>query len=685
MKKAFLLGCNSGDLRHCASDAALMEAALQMRGYDEIIRYAVDEVSALWCTLTRKADGHYSKKTENIVSSETDILGRLRDLLTSVKQSDTFVFYFAGHGSDEGKDTDLVLYVGRAMNDVDYHLDATDVIKRIRRACKAARNVIILDCCEAGAAVDKISANEEFFRVLTATNREGAVRELDKQELRDLTLSGERTEISRVVQGAGFLTWHLHYALTVMPSDLVDTNSGSLGIEQLTQWLQGKADAYNIKYRTSGKSIEIPKLYGMAVNIALAEKLDAEPYCNYPPELIEELKDLLAAPGLSEKDLTVLSGLVVRRGHLYHPACGGDISGLVEHFKSFEYLHGEKMPLPLLSFAAMVARRINDPTGLEDWLRRCREYLQIHGVASKDIKRSLGEVTEPTQQEEDKQRELPRLMVEAALQAKGYELTCTFQDELGKQEQVAKPRVEANLSEIKDLLHEALQDKKVQGAFRRFSAAERHLELFLPYAALGEDPERWNPKNEPLSVHFRLALRSQERIATVGNEEHGFCRNWKKTWDMITCLDKPPTALCEQADPERYPFCADWITPHGYKEYLRHINTKGNLLFALTSPPAVDHLAEMLEAGVDMLLWPRRQFNEDSKESLCVYLSKKPLVQLPEALRLVHEELWADRHRTGCSETTDFGFALLWDDPDPKRRPRMADQELSNFPLVFGT
>ena len=204
MKKAFLLGCNSGALRHCTSDAALMEAALQMRGYDEIVRYAVDEASAVWCTLTRQTDGHCVKNTEEEFSSETDILGRLTRLLNSVKQSDTFVFYFAGHGSDEGKDTDLVLYVGGDMDDVTSHLDAADVIKRIRKACKAARNVIILDCCEAGAAVDKMSANEEIFRVLTATNREGAVRELDKQELRDITPSGELTEISRAVQGAGF-------------------------------------------------------------------------------------------------------------------------------------------------------------------------------------------------------------------------------------------------------------------------------------------------------------------------------------------------------------------------------------------------------------------------------------------------------------------------------------------------
>ncbi|MCP4698429.1 MAG: caspase family protein [Gammaproteobacteria bacterium] len=673
-RKAFLLGCNSPGIQYCESDAALMASALKLRGY----------------SVSEPADK----------GSKGCIIEKLDDFLGNVNDGDTLLFYFAGHTWKEGgKGLKLVL-CGDSLEDPKKHLDAADnIISPLQERCKNNQKIIILDCCEAGKSIESISAADEFFRVLAAASRKGKARELTKKDLEELSAPAYLDDTLKDIRGAGFLTWHLYCALTSPSPDLVDEN-GCLGIDDLTRWLQDKAAAYNKKYQVKyGKTVELPEIYGRGVNITLADGLKSADRFGYPAALIRDLQKLLARHSLPAEQLTEIGRRCAQRDHqLQYPVCEpGDANCLIKHFKSYWHLPGSSLPFPLLHFVARIHEALGRPQELGNWLERCNTLLRARKFSARDIELSANLKLSGGSIET---RDPPCLYIEAepasrsAAQGARYELTCTYRNLWGEQEPAAV-RSDAGLDEIKDLLEEALQkNKEIRAMFAPDAEYPPHLELILPYDCLTKNPERWNPPalgKTPLSARCRLTLRCRERIRKDNARHEDFCCNWKFFWQQNSaCLAQKPVQLCQKPDP-------DWLqNSNDYKLYkYRRRLYQGIPLFALHAAPDKKKLADLLTAGAAMLLWPRHALSDAMKDSLCAFAPQKELAQLPDSLRLVHQELWeiaTEGADEGCAlQNLPYGLSLFWDDPDPRRRPgviiKAGEEEeskhIDDTPLAF--
>lgn len=251
--KAFLLGVNTLGLRYCESDVQLMKEALTTYGYEVFLP----------------------------VATKFQLLAQLEEVLDQCAKTDSFLFYFSGHGMLSKGKLDLIL--GDETTKQANTLSIGDVTSRLER-CVAHAKLIILDCCHAGAASSDWHPDfSDVFRILTASERLEKTKEVDELK-------------------ASVLTYYIHQAFVSKQSlaKIVEADH-KIHINKLYQWLVEVTKQYQL---TSGLQVPLPNLLG---NQKADFDLATVPQAQLPQ----------APPEKNPRIVTIKQGLVQRRHEIF--------------------------------------------------------------------------------------------------------------------------------------------------------------------------------------------------------------------------------------------------------------------------------------------------------------------------------------------------------------------------------
>ncbi len=216
-KYAFLIGAEVEGLRYTRNDLDLISSALAKYDYN----------------ISRPVGDKY------------DILKELEKTCKIIKQSDTFIFYFTGHGFVEGGS----LYL-KYTDDTDINISI--IFSELRR-CYARNKLIILDTCSSGNAFNdwSIKIDEDNYCLLTATKQLQPAKEVEKYK-------------------ASFLSYHINKALTEI---FAANDKKQITVRTLIDYLEEAQSDYNKQEKPL--NIAKPHLYG-GNNIELAKISDKE-------------------------------------------------------------------------------------------------------------------------------------------------------------------------------------------------------------------------------------------------------------------------------------------------------------------------------------------------------------------------------------------------------------------------
>ncbi len=236
-RRAFVLGSNGPEqlgrlqrLTFAKSDAERMAVTLRspQAGFDEIITPASN-------------------------ASKTELQTQLYNLASQAGYQDDLLFYFAGHGLIQKKKFYLALddssWDSLFLSSLPYG-DVRDIVA----GSNAARKVIILDCCHAGAAVDNI------LRVATRGSDDFKVVEQEADGTNASVLvacgpDGAAREAPRL--GGGIMTALIIEAIS-NPLGKALESDGRVSMESLREWLMERT----LQLRQTGYGdLETPLLH----------------------------------------------------------------------------------------------------------------------------------------------------------------------------------------------------------------------------------------------------------------------------------------------------------------------------------------------------------------------------------------------------------------------------------------
>ena len=631
-RRAFLLGRNTGRLRHCAA-------------YDEQGRLARSDLWLMHDCLGRVL-GFDQVEVAPGDAAYQEILAQLGAVTHACTAQDTFVFYFAGHswGSDG-----LQLVIAEDYRERQNWMPARQIVAFIKD-CPALCKLIILDSCEAGKAAEGLLPDPGCnVRVLTATD--GVLN------------AQERTPLA-----AGVFTFHLHKALTDEALRHAGANGvldedGNLCLERIHRWLRAQVPGYA---KDGEPRIPEPQLYGgVGREIYFAKGLTPCLRRPFAPDELAALLALLADAQLTPEQLDeeyedVLAKSGLRGGHYREPAPRLAESGLdaaIGFLARAGKMSGVDVavPVPLLELVARLAHLAENGEALRQWLRDSAENLRDKEFTQANIA-ALGYT-----------RETPRQLLQARYLLIAFEpidrnarMVCTAEawlvDAQGNGGKVAK-RPEVTADRFAAFIDEALGHKRVQDHLR--GASERlPIELMLPVVLLDAEHDDWTPDgcDSPLSTQYPLVVRPIER--SPGFSTPRYTAGWGAGWHCCEpCRAAPSVARCTSR--------LDAPPPEGFLELLED---GGMCLFVLRYRPQEADLRDLLEDGVAMALWAPKPLPESVCERLRLHLEENPLDTLPDAVRKIRYRQWR-RARTGADTARGAGARLLWDDPArvPKR------------------
>ncbi|MCL2936932.1 MAG: caspase family protein, partial [Trichodesmium sp. MAG_R02] len=235
-KKAFILGVNTLGLKYSENDACLISKCLEAHGYE------------IW----------------NPKPSKFELMSEFWDFIAGSTEIDTLIFYFSGHGRIQNGEL-LLLFNEGNLNNIKNQLWIGDITKGFEN-CQAVNKLIILDCCNAGAAADNWNPklSENYF-IMTASERLQLTKEIDNLE-------------------ASFLTYYIYQALTEPTSEISDQDN-LVHINNLYQWLKQKAKEHNINNEIR---VPLPNLLGNQKHnfeIAIIERKQSKPILESPNNL----------------------------------------------------------------------------------------------------------------------------------------------------------------------------------------------------------------------------------------------------------------------------------------------------------------------------------------------------------------------------------------------------------------
>ncbi len=632
-RKAFLLGRNTGSLRHCLV-------------YDETGALQPCDVQLMECCLTR----HGFQVT--LAESEANaghIFNQLNAVIATCAQEDTFVFYFSGHSLTRRGDFFLVL--ANDKDDLSNLYSASQLIQQLR-FCKAGSKLLILDCCEAGQAVYQWTpANEDNFRVLAATNRTERSKEFD-----DL--------------GAGVFTHHLYRALTEPEFWVPDETGtvdpkGDVRVNKLVEWLRGAIAKYDTQ-----KQIPLPDLYGPhSQNIRLAKGLPLHRHAFVSTARLNELRTLLEQANLSADTLQqcfddVHGKIEPRRPPADAVGEGTLLDHLLKHWIETGHLQKANVPVPLLEFVARLADTAVNAPALRDWVNAVAASLGL----VPEVMRDIGKTRDLPAPRTDQPLYLMVALAPNDGNDKNYTAQAWFVDDRQKQRNVRTVDTRFTPKQMPALLVDALDDRWVKLALKK-AKKPLTLEFFLPKHLLDADPDAWTPGPAPepdeppepgLTYHYNVVVRSWERLPPRSKWTGSWAAYWNK---YEACRQCPPDAAC-----------VAWVTvpdtPYG------SALDEGKCLFILNFE-VTDRLQLLtpLTQGIAMLLWSRKGWSGEAATLLRQYMGRHPLGELPEALRKFRRKCWDDSSEP--NKHTGH-LSLLWDDPHRLPQGQESAQPLSN-------
>ena len=232
-RRAFIMGSNgpgeSGPLQYALEDAKNIEDAL----------------SGKLC--------QFEVSVPRVKSQAYEVLHQLAEVAASCTVDDTFICYFSGHGIlEEG--LLFLLWDESVCGLLDNTALPVERISQTLLKCKAHSKLLILDCCHAGAVLnrngfktggDKISENkikieDSNYWVIMASDRLEYARELE------------------VLKGS-FLTISICSAISDKLSEADKDKDGKISISDLTSWLDEKYLEHN---ETHEKKYHVPQPHG---------------------------------------------------------------------------------------------------------------------------------------------------------------------------------------------------------------------------------------------------------------------------------------------------------------------------------------------------------------------------------------------------------------------------------------
>jgi uncharacterized caspase-like protein len=214
---------------------------------------------------------------------------RLLDrLLKSVADCDTLVIYFAGHAFKDGRNR-LKLILGEDLDEDKNQLDAVKLVDDLREKCPRTRKLLLLDCCNAGNALQGLDWDRGNLAVLAATAERDSAREFTQEELQGfLPLDpgdGQGDPPFPRIQGAGFFTWNLIHALAERPHHHCNPQ-GEVRIGRVAAFLKEQAGLYNLR---GSHRVAEPRLYECDKDIPVAVLKTQRP-TGFPFELTATLR-----------------------------------------------------------------------------------------------------------------------------------------------------------------------------------------------------------------------------------------------------------------------------------------------------------------------------------------------------------------------------------------------------------
>jgi hypothetical protein len=221
-----------------------------------------------------------------------------------------------------------------------------------------------------------------------------------------------------------------------------------------------------------------------------------------------------------------------------------------------------------------------------------------------------------------------------------YSLQAWFRSGPGKDEEIYAEKLGFTIDDLPKQLSIILKKPPITKAC--WAGNPPVLEFFLPIGLLNCDPDQWQLPGEksPLSTLYGLVVRPGERLW-----DKRWIVNWGRYWSQHC------GTLCEAANHLR----TVWLARAATRRYSVHLRT-GRWIFCLHFVPHDGCFEALLDAGVAILLWPRRRITQAALSELRTQMAERTIQELPEWLRQWRQDYWEAHRKTGP-------LSLLWDDP----------------------
>ena len=212
------------------------------------LRYALNDVEKMKTALSHPRCG-FEVESPSEESKKWEVYDRLEKITSSCSINDTLICHFSGHGELlNGKL--FLLWNNTDANNIRHTALSINNINQILTECKAQNKLLILDCCHAGAAVNRAKKNDEAkitiqddnYLVLLASSRLERAREIEE------------------LQGS-FLTSNICDAIGEKFNEADLDKDGRISTNDLKNWLEIQYLEYN-KQKKEEDWVPQPYLHG---------------------------------------------------------------------------------------------------------------------------------------------------------------------------------------------------------------------------------------------------------------------------------------------------------------------------------------------------------------------------------------------------------------------------------------
>jgi hypothetical protein len=588
-------------------------------------------------------------------------MSALGAFLDAGRPEESVLVYFSGHGHDARGTFNLV--VGTSRNSPGHVLNVRWIAEKLAKHPHHhnARFLLILDCCDAGAA-SGVFWNDvagDRLRIWVAARTYQQALELDGDN-----------------PGGLFTSWIRRALGERAAAYAVD---GRLLVNRLSERARAELGCYRTP---EGDPAPKPTLYGAdSDDILLADNVPVRAN-GWDPTLLASLRTALTDLGVGDARAGDSYAYCQERADANilppiprQPSLGTLLDALEDPARF--YFAGNRLKLPMLTFTAHLAAALDQPKTLTAWLQDARQWLLDGRTASEDQINEAMEVIELPARAESR----PRLMLQVAedLNSDGYTLACAYLDEHG--EPADHPDPQTGLTAPEALIG-AIVDA-VEG-LPAGAPCTPQIEAILPFRLLADDAfidalERALCGRSRKSAGRGKGPSAPQRLCS-GSLAAAFpfvLRCWERWFETLLVDDRGGTKVREHwaAHHERClpnapkPPCLAWVKPR-QGQTLESVALgrlkppppkSGALALAHDQAVGTEDLAALLELGVPILLWPRHR----AASAAQLQGLKAQLKQAPHD-RLQHLPLALHSHRVteiGACPPQPCDFSLLWDTP----------------------